>query len=77
MIDQVVLKRIGRRIRAARTQISMTQAELAEKLHVGRERITEYESGKYGIHVSNLPHLAEILNVSILYFFEQDEAENK
>ena len=53
----------------------MTQAELAEKLELGRERITEYESGKYGIHVSNLPLLAEILQVSILFFFE-DSAES-
>jgi transcriptional regulator with XRE-family HTH domain len=70
-----VLKQIGQRIHKARIRAGITQAELAEKLGVDRVAITRYENGHRGPHISDVPLLAQILNVSPLFFFE-DSAES-
>ena len=71
-----MLQQMGKRIQQARTQQKMTQKQLAQALGVDRVSVSEWESGKYGIHVSLLPRLAQILNVPITFFFDITPTDN-
>jgi transcriptional regulator with XRE-family HTH domain len=75
-MNREVLKQIGQRIYQARVNCGMTQAELANKLGVDRVEVTHYENGNRGPHISDVPLLAQILNVSPLFFFENDQNED-
>ena len=76
-MNQEVLANMAKRIRAARKTVGMTQAELAEKMGLDQPTIANYERGHRAINVTDLPRLAEILEVSILYFFEGEHSEGK
>ncbi len=69
-VNRAIMHSMGIRIRAARELLGLTQYQLATMLEVDRTSIADWEAGNSMIHTSHLPHLAEILNVSILYFFE-------
>lgn len=58
---------IGNRIRSARLQKGLTQAELAEKAAIAINSIRLYESGKRVPKIDNLQKIADALNVSIQY----------
>jgi transcriptional regulator with XRE-family HTH domain len=70
-----ILEHVGKRIRQARTKLGMTQLELAARLGKRRHEISRYESGKHSLKVQDLPKLAEILQVSVSFFFEDDNEE--
>lgn len=48
----------------------MSQTELAKALGIGQRGISELENVKRKLAVSELPLLAKILDVSVLYFLE-------
>ncbi len=75
-VNRTTMRNMGVRIRTAREQLGLRQAELAAQLEVDRSSIADWEAGNSMIHASHLPLLAEILNVSILFFFEQGEPED-
>ena len=52
---------IGRNIKALRTQKNMTQDELAEKLFVTRQTVSNYETGRSRPDVEMLAKIAEVL----------------
>lgn len=72
-MDKAVQDNIARRIRQAREAIGMTQEELARHLSVDRVTVTRYENSVRCPHASDLPKLAQILQVSILFFFENEQ----
>ncbi len=61
---------VGKNIRNMRTQNKMTQDELAEKLFVSRQTVSNYETGKSNPDIDMLVKIAEALNtdVNILIF---------
>lgn len=61
---------VGKNIRNIRTQNKMTQDELAEKLFVSRQTVSNYETGKSNPDIDMLVKIAEVLNtdVNILIF---------
>lgn len=61
---------VGKNIRNMRTQNKMTQDELAEKLFVSRQTVSNYETGKSNPDIDMLVKIAEVLNtdVNILIF---------
>ena len=69
-MDKLIMQRIGKRIRKGRKAIGITQAQLAEKFGQDRATITNYELGRFGPHITELPLLAEILQVEINFFFD-------
>lgn len=71
-LNRPVMRNMGNRIRLAREQCSLTQFQLAAKLEIDRSSIADWEAGNSMIHASHLPRLADILNVSILFFFTDD-----
>ena len=55
------MRDIGKNIRQLRTQKNMTQDELAEKLFVTRQTVSNYETGRSRPDVEMLAKIAEIL----------------
>ena len=64
MGDNVFLKTMGRRIMIRRKSLRMTQEELAEKLGVSTQMISNLELGKKAIRPDNLAKICEVLELS-------------
>ncbi len=56
---------VGKNIAAFRTQKNMTQAELAERLCVTRQAVSNWENEKTEPDIETLHKIAEVLEVSI------------
>ena len=72
MMKPVDLDLFGARVRQARERRGLSQDELAELIHKDQRAISEYENGKRRLAAVDLPLLARVLDVSLLYFFEDD-----
>jgi transcriptional regulator with XRE-family HTH domain len=62
---------IGGRIRAIRTGLGITQAELARKANVAKPTISNLENGRYSGVISTLAQIAEALGCSITSFLPE------
>lgn len=58
---------VGARIKAMRKKIGLTQAEVAKKLGIATQSVTNYEAGKTDPSIRNLISLASVLGVSTDY----------
>lgn len=61
------LKAIGNRISARRKQLNYTQEQIAEKMDVSIQMVSNLERGNKAIKIDNLIKISEILNVSTDY----------
>ena len=61
----VLLRKIGRRIRQRRTELDMTQKELAERLGITSSNITIIEQGEQNLTIRTLAKLADALGTTI------------
>jgi transcriptional regulator with XRE-family HTH domain len=68
--------RFGRRMRAARLTLGLSQTELGAAIGVTFQQVQKYERGTNRVRASMLEGLAAALNVPITYFFEGHAAEN-
>lgn len=59
------MAKIGRNIREQRMKKGLSQEELAEKLYVTRQTISNYETGKSNPDVEMLARIAEELDIDI------------
>ena len=59
------MRDIGKNIRDLRIQRNMTQDELAEKLFVTRQTVSNYETGKSRPDIEMLERIAEVLDADI------------
>ena len=64
MGDTDFLKEMGQRIMVRRKSLRMTQEELAEKLGVSAQMISNLELGKKAIRPENLAKVCEVLSLS-------------
>ena len=64
MGDTVFLKEMGQRIMVRRKSLRMTQEELADKLGVSAQMISNLELGKKAIRPENLAKVCEVLGLS-------------
>ena len=60
------MRDIGKNIRQLRMRENMTQDELAAKLYVTRQTVSNYENGKSRPDVDMLERIAEVLHTDIL-----------
>lgn len=65
-------RRIGERIRQRRTEIGLTQHELAVALDCSYQQIQKFENGSNRIAAVQLLALAQRLDASIGWFFDED-----
>ena len=64
MGDTEFLKEMGQRIMVRRKALHFTQEEMAEKLGVSTQMISNLELGKKAIRPENLARVCEVLQVS-------------
>ena len=62
--DSKFLKEMGQRIMMRRKSLRMTQEELAEKLGVSTQMISNLELGKKAIRPENLAKVCDVLELS-------------
>lgn len=60
-----VMKKVGRRISELRKRKNMTQVELADRMGVSFQAVSNWERGNSMPDISKLPELAEIFDTSI------------
>lgn len=63
-------KSVGDKISAARKKISLSQAELAERISISPQAVGKWERGESMPDILTLNRLAEILGVDLNYFSE-------
>lgn len=61
------------KLKEARNNAGLTQAELAEKICVSRQAITKWETDKGIPDIDNLRLLSKVLNVSIDFLLDEEE----
>jgi transcriptional regulator with XRE-family HTH domain len=61
---------VGERIRLRRTELGLTQEQLAGTLDVSYQQIQKYETGANRISASRMFELARRLEVDMSYFFD-------
>jgi transcriptional regulator with XRE-family HTH domain len=62
---------VGKRVRARRTELGMSQTQLAEILEITFQQVQKYERGVNRVTCSRLSEIAAALNVPITFFFSE------
>ena len=70
-------KVVGRRIRARRRQLGLSQQALAGALGVSYQQVQKYEQGVSRIGAGRLQQLAEVLNVPVSVFFDEQRGGSR
>jgi len=66
---------IGGRIRQRRTELGLTQEQLAQALGISYQQVQKYETGANRVSASRLYELAQEFGVAVSYFYEGFELE--
>ena len=77
MGDAEFLREMGQRIMVRRKALQLTQEELAERLGVSTQMISNLELGKKAIRPENLARVCEILRVSADFILTGMDARTK
>lgn len=76
MSDNELLKEMGQRIMIRRKSLRMTQEELAEKLGVSTQMISNLELGKKAIRPENLIKVCSVLELSADFILNGTSAKS-
>lgn len=63
--DQDLRKQIGHRIKVRRAELELRQQDLADRLGVQQNQISEWERGSRVIRAEQLIHLARVLDLTV------------
>lgn len=77
MVDQLLLKRFGLRIRQLRTERGLSQEELAERTGFHRTYIGMIERGERNLSLSNVGVFAKTFEMSISELMDLGKASKK
>jgi transcriptional regulator with XRE-family HTH domain len=61
---------VGRRLRARRKELGISQVKLADALGISYQQVSKCESGVNRVSASRLWDIAQALEVGVGYFFE-------
>jgi transcriptional regulator with XRE-family HTH domain len=61
---------VGTRIRMRRMLVGMSQEKLGERLGLTFQQVQKYEKGTNRVSASRLFHVAQVLGVTVQYFYE-------
>ncbi|MCL2855810.1 MAG: helix-turn-helix domain-containing protein [Defluviitaleaceae bacterium] len=70
------MQAIGKKISALRKQRDMTQVELADKLGVTYQAVSSWERGNSMPDIGKLPHISQVLNVTVDELLDNAEMAN-
>ena len=78
MGDAELLRQMGRRVCQRRQELRLTQEQVAERMDVSLQMISNLELGKKAIRPENLLKLGEVLDISVDYILSgrRSESEN-
>ena len=65
---------VGRRVRARRGELNLSQEALAEKIGITFQQLQKYENGRNRVSAGRLYELARALETTIPYFYQGVEA---
>ena len=68
---------IGAKIRMRRSELGMTQTDLAKAIGVTFQQVQKYENGTNRVGGSRMAGVAKALEVPVSYFFDQTAAETE
>ena len=68
---------IGNKIKEKRKNLGLTQSELAEKVGLSRNYISELENNRYVPSVRTLTRLARVLKMNLNFLKELSEIQDK
>lgn len=68
---------IGMKIRAARLQANMSQADLGKSVGISFQQIQKYEKGRNRVDIDRMRQIAEVLNVNMSDFLEPMPTKKK
>lgn len=77
MKDEKLLKEIGERIFIRRRALKLTQEEVAEKMNVSIQMISNLELGKKAIRPENLIKISSVLNISTDYILTGENHDSQ
>jgi len=63
-------RHLGSKLRMRRLALGLTQTKVAQAINVTFQQIQKYEKGTNGISSLRIMQLGKILNVPVVYFFE-------
>jgi transcriptional regulator with XRE-family HTH domain len=66
---------VGSQVRVRRQLLGLSQERLADQIGVTFQQVQKYEKGTNRIGASRLQRIAEVLNTSPSFFFQQDPSE--
>jgi transcriptional regulator with XRE-family HTH domain len=69
-IGKIINRQIGARLRNARTRRGLSQDKLGHALGVTFQQVQKYENGSNGLVAAKLSQLADILGVTVNYFYD-------
>lgn len=70
-----IMREIGEKISALRSQKGMTQRELADILHVSDKNVSKWECGRSVPDIFYLKQLADLFGVTVDYFIDQSDVK--
>ncbi|MGN0521139.1 MAG: helix-turn-helix domain-containing protein [Eubacterium sp.] len=76
-MEKNLLKDMGKRLSARRKQLGLTQEQLAEKMDVSIQMISNLELGKKAIRPENLLKICQILDISSDYVLTGNKSEKE
>jgi transcriptional regulator with XRE-family HTH domain len=68
---------VGKRVRMRRLMLKMSQTDLAKTVGITFQQVQKYEKGSNRISSSRLQQFANVLDVPISYFFEDQPPSSK
>lgn len=69
-------REIGQRLKIARTLKSMSQSIVGKKINCDQSRLSRLENGEIPILATDIYQLAKIYKTNVMFFFQQESAEN-
>lgn len=68
---------LGEKLKHLRQENSLTQKDLADKLHVSFQTVSKWENGENEPDISTLRELAKLFDCSVDYLINEDEIEHE
>ena len=75
-VKQLIEKRVyanrvlGTKMRQRRMELGWSQKQLGDRIGFTRELVAQYETGRANINAADLPLIAEVLDVSLNWFYD-------
>ena len=66
-------KKLGKRIKLARVELDLTQAQLAKKINAKQKSISRYETGASLPSIETLLKIAKVLKKPAGHFLEEND----